>query len=57
MAAKKGWKNMGMLKVWPIVGGVGNGAAEEDWHWDLSPGVAAILERPPDFGRVGTPWL
>ena len=25
-----------------IVGGVGNGAAEEDWHWDLNPGVAAM---------------
>ena len=21
---------------------MGNGAAEEDWHWDLNPGVAAI---------------
>ena len=28
-----------------IVGGVGNGAAEEDWHWDLNPGVAAIPKR------------
>ena len=24
------------------MGGVGNGAAEEDWHWDLNQGVAAI---------------
>ena len=24
------------------VGGVGNGAAEEDWRWDLNPGTAAI---------------
>ena len=24
------------------VGGVGKGAAEEDWRWDLNPGVAAI---------------
>ena len=24
-----------------IVGGVGNGAAEEDWCWDLNPGAAA----------------
>ena len=24
------------------MGGVGNGAAEEDWHWDLNPGVAAM---------------
>ena len=23
------------------MGGVGNGAAEEDWHWDLNPGAAA----------------
>ena len=25
-----------------IVGGVGNGAAEEDGHWDLNLGTAAI---------------
>ena len=25
-----------------MVGGVGNGAAEEDWRRDLNPGVAAI---------------
>ena len=25
-----------------IVGGVGNGPAEEDQHWDLNPGAAAI---------------
>ena len=24
------------------MGGVGNGAAEEDWRWDLNPGMAAI---------------
>ena len=24
------------------MGGVGNGAAEEDWHWDLNLGAAAI---------------
>ena len=24
------------------MGGVGNGAAEEDWHWDLNPGMAAM---------------
>ena len=24
------------------MGGVGNGAAEEDWRWDLNPGPAAI---------------
>ena len=27
-----------------IVGGVGNGAAEEDWYWDLNPGAVAIPE-------------
>ena len=37
-----------------MVGGVGNGAAEEDWHWDLNPGVAAIPERGPrGFGGEG----
>ena len=25
------------------MGRVGNGAAEEDWPWDLNPGVAAML--------------
>ena len=36
-----------------MVGGVRNGAAEEDWCWDLSPGVAAIPERGPwGFGSV-----
>ena len=24
------------------MGGVGNGAAGEEWHWNLKPGVAAI---------------
>ena len=24
------------------MGGVGNGAAEEDWRWDLNPGMAAM---------------
>ena len=24
------------------MGGVGNGAAEEGWCWDLNPGVAAM---------------
>ena len=28
-------------ELWPIVGGIGIGAAEEDWHWDLNPGAAA----------------
>ena len=36
------------------MGGVGNGAAEEDWCWDLNPGAAAILGRGPcGFGGVG----
>ena len=26
------------------MGGVGDGAAEEDWRWDLNPGLAAMLE-------------
>ena len=25
------------------MGGVENGAAEEDWCWDLNPGTAAML--------------
>ena len=37
---------------WPIVGGAGNGAAEEDWRWDLNPGTVAIRCL---FG--GTMWL
>ena len=37
-----------------MVGGVGNRAAEADWHWDLNPGVAAIPEREPrGFGGEG----
>ena len=39
------------------MGGVGNGAAEEDWHRDLNPGAAARPKGGPrSFGRVGTPW-
>ena len=30
------------------MGGVGNGAAEEDWHWDLNPSVVAT------WGLFGT---
>ena len=26
------------------MGGVRNGAAEEDWCWDLNPGVAATVD-------------
>ena len=29
-------------QLWPIVGGARNGAAEEDWSWDLNPSAAAI---------------
>ena len=30
-----------------------NGAAEEDWRWDLNPGVAAIPKRGPrSLGRA-----
>ena len=29
-------------QLWPIVGGVKNAVAEEDWHWDLNLGPAAI---------------
>ena len=28
-------------QLWPIVGEVRNGVAEEDWPWDLNPGTAA----------------
>ena len=36
-----------------MVGGVGNRAAEEDWRWDLSPGMAAITGRGScGFGRA-----
>ena len=35
-----------------IVGGVRNGAAEEDWRWDLNPRVAARPKGGPHgFGR------
>ena len=33
-----------------IVGGLGNGAAEEGWRWDLNPGVAAMPGRKPHIG-------
>ena len=33
------------------MGGVGSGAAEEDWHGDLNPGTAAMQGREAcDFG-------
>ena len=37
-----------------MAGGVRNGAAEEDWRWDLNPGMTAIPERGPHgFGGEG----
>ena len=35
-------------QLWWIVRGVGNGATEEDWPWDLNPGMAAM------WGLLGT---
>ena len=36
------------------MGGVGNGAAEEDGSWDLNPGAVAIPRRGPhSFGGEG----
>ena len=33
---------------------MGNGAAEEDWRWDLNPATAFIPERGPrSFGGEG----
>ena len=29
-------------QLWPIMGGAGNGAAEEHWSWDFNPDAAAI---------------
>ena len=38
----------------PVVGGAGNGAAEDDWRWDLNWGAAAVwnlfLGPQPLFG-------
>ena len=37
-----------------MIVGVSNGAAEEDWRWDLNPGMTAIPERGPHgFGGEG----
>ena len=33
------------------MGGVGNGAAEEDWRWDLNPGTAPTQVRPTQLWR------
>ena len=35
-----------------IVGGVGNGATEEGWPWDLNPGTIPKRE-PLSFGGEG----
>ena len=48
---RKAGKIQECWQLWPVVGGVGNGAAEEDWCWDLNPGVAAMQ------GLFGTVWL
>ena len=40
-----------------MVGGVGNGAAEEDWHWDLNTGTAAILGFLGTTQIWGAPFL
>ena len=41
-------------QLWPIVEGIGNGAAEEDWRWDLNPGAATlrVFLEPCSFSRV-----
>ena len=36
-----------------MIVGVSNGAAEEDWCWDLNPGAAAILRRGSHRGFWG----
>ena len=41
------------LEEYGDAGGVRNGAAEEDWRGDLSPGMEAIRRRPCGFGGVG----
>ena len=44
MAAQKSWKNTGMLAGVIDCGRCDrNGAAEEDWCWDLNLGLAAML--------------
>ena len=44
-------------QLWPIVGAVGNGAAEEDWCWDLNPSEAAKRHLFGTTGVWGTTWL
>ena len=42
-----------------IVGGVGNGATEEDWCWDLKPGATTLPggDHSASAQYVGTTWL
>ena len=44
---------MGMLAGVTDCGRVGNGVTEEDWHWDLNPGGAAMqgFLGPCSFGE------
>ena len=42
-------------QLWPIAGGARNGAAEENWRWDLNPSAAAIWSLflgPRGFGSA-----
>ena len=52
--AGKIWKSW---QVSPVVGGVGNGVAEEDSHWDLNPGMAAMRGLTCGFGAPLTTGL
>ena len=48
---RKAGKIQECWQLWPIVGGVRNGTAEEDWRWDLNPGAVTM------WGFFGTMWL
>ena len=43
-------------QLWPVVGGVGNGVAEEGWCWDLNPGAAAMRHLLEDHMSLGSFW-
>ena len=43
-ASKKGWKKRGVLAGVPNCGRSQKQAAEEDWHGDVNPGLAAMLD-------------